>query len=608
MSIPQRIDEIVTHSDSCVWFVLGQTGKDKEVYKGNSKFMGSRKYSRNQIIKVIFDYLENFRIEYEGQDFTYMGEKLERSDDDVLFDNGILISNIIENCVAVDRLKPFVVSGQEKFAVSIVNRRMKDFVDHQLLMSETTRDENILRFLNKNLPKSFGGDSEVKPYDFIIGFEKFKDDLRKLNTTKGTFKLPICDIDTSCHPISAVLRSNFIEGGRLLSEASGQIDEDKFVLNRLRRNLIKLIDDPSTIARRGFSSIFDDDFHIAERIDITNLVTNYSTNELRSECIRLLFKYNEKAKHVLIIGKDFKPAKLNGYYNYSETFHYISSDSAGHPDCSRVAEKINGKWEAYLTSYSGIWIEPDQWMDDCNRIDFTSFRSPKLVIDLIEKYDTIVISKKINLNGKIVDHLISPLCTNKDMRVVQYALTMKRGMLLYDDDDMDDFAEVEDTFDYVRPVVTEYNYVEDEESEEKEERSFSEIESDGMSSIDFDLNDLEPIAVEVLSEPDAEETIDEKIEISRSETGYSESQKDWIIKKQTDFGIEMDPPKMVRGERIRNCRFRFPFRLRESYVTNPDVTISIYKRMRSDILDQGGEDVDFNLNMLRVVFKRFMNR
>jgi len=216
MTCSQRESKVADHPSAATRFCVPQTPDEAKLYKINSVMMNylankagiegtNPRVSRNQILNDISnEYMSSFDQSHlaftNGLDYT-VDIDLEKA---VSFENGMNES--------FDSLCPLA----DDFKITFINKHIhKRPYREDFTLSYDTITKSVEKEKLKHLPVCFGGHCNIKPHRFLSYEVVLQNRLRKLTLIDGTFRLCLMTKDQSLQFSVNIIKSNFIEGGRL---------------------------------------------------------------------------------------------------------------------------------------------------------------------------------------------------------------------------------------------------------------------------------------------------------------------------------------------------------------------------------------------------------
>jgi len=216
MTCSQRESKVADHPSAATRFCVPQTPDDAKLYKINSVMINylankagiegrNPKVSRNQLLNDIANqYIGSFLDKPEdltkGFDYTV----------DIDIDRTTAFVNSLNH--TFNSIRPI----SEDFVVSFINKHiMKKPYREEFVLEFNTISTAVNKEKLKYLPICFGGSSRIKPHRFLSFEIVLQNRLRKLTSVEGTFRLCLMTKDLSLDLSMNIIRSNYIEGGRL---------------------------------------------------------------------------------------------------------------------------------------------------------------------------------------------------------------------------------------------------------------------------------------------------------------------------------------------------------------------------------------------------------
>jgi len=289
MSSAQRESSVSDHNSSATRFMVPQTPADSDVYRINSQFMsilygqmGSFRVSRRFITTFL---VKRYREATITANDNIVVNGIELECPDIRLD----IESVEQHVKTADEIINSISPKGQTFKIMSVNKHMFSHrYIQQYFMEYNSVDIMVDELKILNFPKLFGGSSNCSAYRYVMMESIARNRYKNMMTVKGTFKMCLSEKDTNLSLIADIYISNFIEGGRLVSNSSvpQMTDSDRLRSNQIRTQLNKpneyryLIHDSSNVDRSPLPLSVH---RSCTRIDITKLLNEVSRPKLFPE-------------------------------------------------------------------------------------------------------------------------------------------------------------------------------------------------------------------------------------------------------------------------------------------------------------------------------------
>ena len=302
------------------------------------------------------------------------------------------------------------------------------------------------------------------------------------------------------------------------------------------------------------------------------------------------------------------------YLDYESKIFYSKSEEPCFSSTLRL--KLNKKWISYNTSKDDNFAYFQNWsQDESKYLSFTELTETEIEIDLERLGNYLVIVSK-NYRDK---HYFCPISRFRNAKRYETKICIDDSEI-FDVLDYEEFSIVEDNLNYVSKNKETEIYVSD---DEKESSMDSEKVSDaddtdfllGSMDMDFeiDMDDLAPKPFVQSGDPPleimVEETDWEAEKISVSDISkYSESDRAWVVSNSQSWGLGRIERRRKPGGTSSNfskyIKVVTPFPIDDDEIPSINGK-TLYQFIKDKIVEIGSEDVDFELNILQVMFRRY---
>jgi len=589
LSIPQRMMDDTSHSDTCIRFVMPQTPLHSNIY-----------YVNCPVLKALFktNIISRADIIRHQDSKTVDFDEIEPSS--TFFSESSLCDKILEIKKISKDMKPLRRNkeGKPTFDLVYINKSYQTTFYNVDYAIDGSRSQYIDEMKAKFLPISLGGRYDIHPYDYFKTITVLSSRIEKYTINRGKILIPTTFGDEQTSDYQKSIVCNFVEGMRLVSGKRKVANTSQAIYQTIRTCLSLYTDSKSKKTDKP-SDVMSPLCADTNVLDVTKLVGDWSelNENHRDLLVNELMSIQGMMNRKFVVNRNkFSPRREPGK---SSKYEYNSQKNFGKVHNSILSFK-DTNWESNQAVYDMDYYSKPKYENDVKRTFFVVNQPDYFEVSLL-RFNSLIF---LCLNKPEKANMIQPICRSNVPETTDVVIKLKSHkdrftrstvmMPLLLEDEFERVIESSEDYVYKEPMnliheSLKIDTVIEEEPEEHQVDMMDDEEFDAIND-DFDsfLNDC-PDLPNASSSDDSESDDDEEFDLN--ESSLSENKLDPTV-SMTEF-------KIIIVSRTKDCvtlRMKLPYKssLREisHNVGTNGIDESIYQQIRSDMIDNA-EDVDY---------------